>query len=410
MTTERQKKTELTGLMVAKVTSTFGDQFTTLASFCFLLKSTGNPITASSSLLIKAAIQLIFGLASMKVLDRLPRKPFILGSDLLRAFLVATLALVPLSSIYYVLAIQGICSVLEILFRSARESYFLDKIECLEPKSQSRFTAIDLWLDRTAEVAGYALSFILVSYFSYQTSYIIDSVTFLFAFFTVLFISSPLESKEECQSPQNTGIRDGIQAVLSSEVLLRSTLTRALFWGAGGIFNMLMLKIASELITTYQPTSLVAIWDAILTIGMIFGILLAGRLPWFQGRKLFYFCGLGNSMIALSILSLAFLQHLYVLALMMSIYGLGMGFNSFGLRSLRAQFTSKETRGRAIAFTEMVANLTQIFGMLFVIFYSYLGTSKLLYASAFIMGLSAWIATLSGLSPYRIIRDVAQEV
>lgn len=34
--------------------------------------------------------------------------------------------------------------------------------------------------------------------------------------------------------------------MLSSEVLLKSTHTQGLFWGVGGIINLLMLKIVSE--------------------------------------------------------------------------------------------------------------------------------------------------------------------
>ena len=328
----------------------------------------------------------------MHFLDRISSKRVIIGADLTRAILLGVLVLSTKLTMPLIITIQAICCIAGIFFNAAREDCFSEKLNCLGENSKSYFLAIDNQVMRVMEVAGYGLAFLVIGGFGYRTSYAVDAASFILSALILSFIANSL--KQDCGKgilQFKSGISAGIHAVSNSNVLKSSTIVRSITWIGGGIFNIGLLKIASERTPNIDPASVSALWQGALTLGMILGLELAKRNSY--SINLFGFCGFGNIIVSVSTMIFAAVTDFRFGLSVMFVYGIGLGINSFGMRNIRLSNTDKSVFARVVAFTNMTAKVAEIFGMMFVITLGNLLTSATLLAiSGAIIGVAGVLA------------------
>jgi hypothetical protein len=379
-------------LMMAQFISTAGDQLTTFATFGVLLKTTGNPIHAASALLLKAVIGLVFGITSLRHHDRIDPKKAMIFTDALRVVLLLLIVVSPLSTVL-VLIVQGLCNICEIYFNGSRESVFVRELKKLSAKERERVVAFDNQVLRITELLGFGVAFAFVAVFSYQTIYLVDALTFLLSIgFLFKVVPEPLAKADHVA----LGIKAGFLAVARSAALSRLTVMRSLFWAAAGMFNVLFIKLASEKVSNFNPVSVVAAWDALLSIGMVFGLYLVQKNIRNSSNEnpaeYFLSCALGTFAVGSCMALIPLTKSIVLLCVIMLFFGAGMGVNSFAMRRIKQTSCLSGVQARVTTVTDLFKNVSDIAGMLIVIVFSSVSYEKYLYASGIVMGLAAIIA------------------
>jgi Na+/melibiose symporter-like transporter len=185
------------------------------------------------------------GLAAGAWVDRLRRRPILIGADLGRAALLATIpaaAAARLLHIEQLYAVTFFVSVLTIFFDVAYQSYLpslIGREALVEGNSKLSASAA------AAETGGFAAAGWLVQLFTAPITILIDAVSFVVSAFSVRLIRAP--EREPAREPgpgMHHEIAEGIRVVLQDR-LLRSlalcTLTKEFFAGIYGALVVLYM-------------------------------------------------------------------------------------------------------------------------------------------------------------------------
>ncbi|MEP6535299.1 MAG: MFS transporter [Bryobacteraceae bacterium] len=221
---------------------------------------------------------LLFGLPIGAWVDRVRRRPVMIGADIARAALLATIPLaagrgmLTLPFLYIVAALTG---VLTICFDVAYQSYvpsLVDRDHVLEANSKLAISAA------TAEVAGPAITGVLIEWISAPLAILWDAVSFLCSAVSVSLLRRPEPPPDP--HPEDSNFLAGILAGLhflwthrGLRALAGRSATIYLFFGFFG--SLYMLYGLREL---KMSASLLGIVIATGGIGNMFGALYAARL------------------------------------------------------------------------------------------------------------------------------------
>lgn len=220
---------------------------------------------------------LLFGLPVGAWVDRVRRRPVMIASDVARAVLLVTVPLaawqgvLTLQALYTVAALAG---VLNICFDVAYQSYvpsLVDRDRVLEANSKLALSSA------TAEVAGPALTGVLIQWLSAPAAIIWDAASFLVSAASVALIRKP----EAPPSPEQTThfraeILGGMQFLWKHRALRAlagRSVTAYLFFGF--FASLYLLYCLREL---HMGAALLGIVIATGGIGNMCGALFAGRI------------------------------------------------------------------------------------------------------------------------------------
>jgi len=190
-----------------------------------------------------AGAVLLFGLVAGVWADRVRRRPILIGMDLIRAALLATIPAaafahrLTMGQLYAVIALTGVCTV---FFDVAYQSYLpslVERDELLEGNSKlAQSSAV-------AEIAGPGLTGVLVQLISAPIAILFDALSFLVSAFSVGMIRRP-EPRPEPAPAQH--LREetlaGIRFIFANPLLRPIACFSAcafLFWGFMGTLYVL---------------------------------------------------------------------------------------------------------------------------------------------------------------------------
>jgi MFS family permease len=216
----------------------------------------------------------VTALAAGAWVDRLRRRPILIGSDIGRAALLSTiplaaiLGLLRIGQLYLVTFLVGI---LTIFFDVAYRSYLpslIGRTELVEGNSKLSASA------SAAEVSGFGLAGWLVQLFTAPIAILIDAISFFVSAISVWLIQAPEHAAPvNIKLDMRREIAEGISAVLRHPLLRATaacTLSREFF---GGIYGpLVVLYMARDL--GFAPGVLGTIW-AVGGISSLFGAVAA---------------------------------------------------------------------------------------------------------------------------------------
>jgi MFS family permease len=309
----------------------------------------------------------LFGLLAGVWVDRLRRRPLMIGSDLGRAALLgsipvaATLGMLRVEQLYVVAFLAG---ALTVVFDVAVQSYLptvLTREELLEGNSKLEASG------SVAEVAGLGLAGALVQVLTAPIAVAVDAVSFLVSALSLALIRTPEpRPRPTAEGPSvRREIGEGLRIVLGDPILRAiagATITVTAFWEViGAVF---FLYVTREL--GIEPILQGALY-AIGGVSSLLGALLVGRSVerWGRGRTMLWALllgGIGNLCIPLAggpiTLAVAFLAAQQVLA-----DGAITAFNINEV-SLRQAITPAELLGRVNATIRFVGWTAMLAGAL----------------------------------------------
>lgn len=222
---------EMIGLLGAAFVSTAGDQLARLALGVLVYRRTGSTVLAAASFAATYLPALLGASMLAGLADRLPRRRVMLAADVLRAALVAPLAVpgLPLAAAFLLIVAV---TVVESPFDACRSALLPD----VAGDGYTRALALDRAGYQGAQVVGYATGGAIVVLVGATGALLLDAGTFLFSAALLLAFVRPRPPAEPDGSVERAGrLRDalvGWQMVLSDPAIRRIVF---LAWGLAAV-------------------------------------------------------------------------------------------------------------------------------------------------------------------------------
>ena len=260
-----------------------------------VLKATPFQMGVLSSMELVPAF--LVGLFAGAWVDRLHRRPLLIGADLGRALLLATIPLAALLGVLHinqVYVVALVVSILTLFFNVAYQSYLpalIGKDDLVEGNSKLSSSAA------VAEFAGFSIAGWLVQVFTAPLAVLIDAGSFVVSAVSVGLI----RARELAIVPQEypdmrREIVEGLKVVFHQSLLRSSAIAVLIQSMAGGIFGALVVLYMSRGLG-FNPGILGMIW-AVGGISSFLGAAFAPRISQSLGPGLAMIIGLGMSGIS----------------------------------------------------------------------------------------------------------------
>jgi len=327
----------------------------TAMSFTAILVLGATPIQLGVLNIMGLLPAFLIGLLAGAWVDRLRRRPLLIGADLGRALALATIplaAVLGLLHIGQVYLVALVVSMLTIFFDVAYQSYLpglVGKESLMEGNSKLSASAA------VAEFGGFSIGGWLVQIFTAPFAILIDAVSFVVSAISVWLIRArePILTPQEHPNMRRE-IADGLKTVIHQPLLRASAVAVLLRGLAGGIYGALVVLYMSRGLG-FNPGVLGMIW-AVGGISSFLGAAFAPRISRRLGSGPAMVLGMGVFGVASLFIPLASGATLLSAAFLIAAQ-LGDGFYilyEINLVSLRQSITAEHMLGRVNATMQFI--------------------------------------------------------
>jgi len=245
-------------------------------SFTAILTLHATPFQLGLLSAARLAPGFLTGLAAGAWVDRLRRRPILIGVDILRAALIATIpagAVLGLLRIEQLYAVTFLVSGLGVFFDVAYESYLpslIGRSDLVEGNSKLSASA------SVSEIAGFGLAGWLVQLLTAPIAILIDAISFVVSAISLRQIQTPERAAARNVKPDmRREIAEGLAAVLGDPLLRVTTASQISREFCFGVYGALVvLYMARDL--GFAPGILGTIW-AVGGISSLIGAMVTGR-------------------------------------------------------------------------------------------------------------------------------------
>lgn len=355
-------------LWSAQTVSVFGSQVTAVAlALTAVLTLHATPLQMGLLRAAGAAPALLMGLFAGVWVDRLPRRPLLVGADLGRAALLgsipcaALLGVLGIGQLYVVVFLAG---VLTIVFDVSHMSFLPslvrpDQLVDGNSKLQATFSL--------AYVLGPGLAGSLVALATAPLAIAADACSFLVSALLIglIRVAGVVSQAPSRRASVRRDIGEGLRAVFGTPALRAIALyagTHFLFTSA--IFSLLTLYASRDL---GLPPALIGVVFAAVGVGYLLGALLGRRTARRFGLGAASVAGAVLNGLAVLLIPLAGGHGIAPFALLVTsqlLLGLGIMVNDVPETSLRQALTPDRLRGRVNATIRFAARGPSLFGAL----------------------------------------------
>lgn len=337
-------------LWAGQTISLFGTQITSLAiPLTAVLTLQATPAQMGLLRATHSAAALMFGLFAGVLVDRLRRRPVLIGTDL--GFVVlagsipllAIFGLLRIEQLYLIQLLSGILSIFSDVAHMAFLPSLVKREQLIEGNSKLQTTAA------AASIAGPGLAGVLIQLLTAPIAIIVDAISFLISALFIWSIRTPEPSPVTAIEGRSiwSEIGEGLRVVFGNPILRPLAEAIALhFLFASMISAIFILYATREL--GIEPAILGVIFGA-LGAGFLSGALMAGRVA----KR----CGLGLTMlgatlltaVAAALIPLATSSSLKLISILIAAHflmALGIQTHGINMVSLRQSMTSNRLQGR----------------------------------------------------------------
>jgi len=355
-------------LWIAQTISIVGDKINQVGLSIMVYRLTGSYIQMGLVFAITFLPAALFGLLAGPLVDRWDRRRTMITADVLRAVLVAGIAVVAMLPVPEGLAI-GIAYVLA--FVSSTVALFFEPSRmALVPSIVAEdelmaANALDMTTMSVSELLGIGFGGALVATIGYGTAFWIDAVTFLASAAFVAFVGHRVARRELPRLDLGVirdDLRFGLERVRRDGVLRGVTVTYAAVSLGGGAALTLSILLALNVYTNSGLTDAlrITVVDLSTTVGILVGSVAIGMASDGDvGRKYL------NGIIAfgLALLAFLFVHDLWVAAVVLFVAGVANQYFNIPMITLLQTYTESETRGRVFAVRSTIARVAAVIGL-----------------------------------------------
>jgi MFS family permease len=231
-------------LLIAQITSSFGDALTNLTLLILVNKLTGSTTAIATLSIVIAIPSIVFGLFAGVYVDKLNRKRIMLASDLIRGVLVLGFLFAQSKDrILWMYVLTFVQAAVGTFFNPARGAVVQ---QILKPDQYMAANSISQTGMVISSVVGAALAGVIVGFTdSFAPAFIVDALTFFVSFALVLLVKVPKIELQPSQKIEGmiAPLLEGLKIISSSKVLLAVLV--------GGGVTMFGLGASNVLYTPY---------------------------------------------------------------------------------------------------------------------------------------------------------------
>lgn len=362
------KRADFRSLWIAQTVSIVGDKINQVGLSIMVFQLTNSPVQMGIVFAISFLPAALFGLIAGPLVDRWDRRRTMISADLLRAGLVAGMAVVasigiPVGAkvvLIYVLAF--VSSTVALFFEPSRMALIPSIVTQDELMAAN---SLDMTTSSISELLGIGFGGALVATIGYGTAFWVDAVTFLISAGFVLAVGHRALARvlpKLSLSVIRDDLRSGLDRIRNDGVLRGVVVTYAAIALGGGATMTLSVLLALELFTgnALPPALRVTVVDLATTVGVLVGAVAIGMSgPTGAGRK--YLRGI----IAFGVLFLPFLfvHDLWTAAIVLFAAGIANQYFGIPMMTLLQTYTEAETRGRVFAVRTTIARVATVIGL-----------------------------------------------
>jgi len=347
---------DLRALLASDGLSTLGDQVARIAVALLVLERSGSALAASATYALSYLTWMLAGPLLSGLSDRYPRRALMVVCDLLRAGLVALLA-IPDLSLWWVFGLLTLVGILAPPSEAARSALLAD---LLTDERYVVANALSNIVSQAGQVGGFLLGGALVVAIEVEGALLVDAVTFLISavVLRLLVAEQPFERIRTAGGGALGEAAGGVRLVMGDR-RLRSLLCWGLLTACAVIATEgLAVSVADE---GGGGPFLAGVLTAAVPIGFLLGSALLLRVAPERRERLFPWLVLSS---CLPLVVTAFVTNLYALLVLWVLAGLGNALQLVA-NSAFVQAVPTHLRGRAFGFAG--ASLFAIQGVVLLI-------------------------------------------
>jgi MFS family permease len=290
-------------LWAAQVVSTFGDRLTQIAITAVVFALTGSEVSIGLALSLTMLPQAAFGLPAGAIADRCSRKTLLVTTDIVRAGLILTLALLarlPVEMVYVVAALHATATV---FFAPARYAVLPDIVA---PDQLLQANSLDETSQSALDPIAYVVGGALVAVVGTRLSFSLDALTF--AASATLIAATTTRRAAMWRAPRDDARSDFWHEMLAG---LRH------IWGTPRLrANTILMLLASLAASAESPLTYMLVlghwrtgaWglgviEAGLAVGIVAGSLICSYVVEILGRGLCILLGLVLTSISMIVVA-----------------------------------------------------------------------------------------------------------
>lgn len=350
------------GQMISQV----GDGVTKLALLWFVYAVTGSALKTTVIGLLQTIPAILFGPLIGVYVDRLPKKPIMIGSDVLRAVLIGVIpCLVAVEAftverLYVLVFLHAIASAVFGPALTASVPFLV---------ARPQFTAANALLQTTTSlgvIVGPVLSGIGIAALNSQEVLCVNAVTYLASAGCLLAIRLPhIASPKPGGNPIGAvfqDLADGVRfALVGQRRILLLTLTACLYTFATSAFSTLFPVFGRKLLDL-GPVEVGYLWSA-MGVGLLsVSLWLVGMTKW-DVRRRFLAISASSAVSGVALCGLALVQGRLAAVLLMVLIGIGVGVMTPIAWGVLQEISPPQLVGRVLAIYTTAAMGSAIAGM-----------------------------------------------
>jgi MFS family permease len=355
-------------MWLGQIVSEVGDHFNTIAVLSLALHVTGSGAAVGGVMIARTLPAILAAPVAGVILDRMDRRKIMIASDLVRAVVAALFVLVlTLQQEWLLYPLSAMLMFASPFFSSGR-SAILPKITTAEElHTANALTQTTSWLTLTF---GAMLGGLAAVQFGYETSFLLNTFSFLFSAFAIWKLYSPDGFRAERVEVEAHAVRRGRFWTDFNESLIyirRTPLILAILlagvgWATGGGAAQILYTLFGELVYKRGPAGIGLIWG-FAGVGLVLGGVVGHRL----GNRLSYGQYLHAVWINFLIHGLSYvffsLGDLLSGICFIALSRVAMGANNVQNRTMLLTHIPDYLRGRVFSTAEAMNNATMMISM-----------------------------------------------
>lgn len=337
-------------LWLSQIGSLFGDVIYDVAILVHVYNLTGSSLQVGMILICTFLPSLVVASVAGVFIDRWPRKPLMVASDLLRA--AAVIGVLSATSLWQIYLLTFLLSSFGMVFTPA---YSATVVTVLEKEQLQAANSFNVVTRRSLQLVLPVVSALLLGIWDLKVAFWVNAATFLLSGLIIQMLPIAAPVKRPPAEARRTGFwaewLEGFQWARTNRMVW-SVIWLSLILGLPtGVNNSLILAFAEKVLQV--PPARFGYLMSSLTAGVLLGgVILSHLKPEFSVRLRSISLGLLAGGIAFALFG--FNSNIYVAALLRCI--MGIGFTVFNVSAFTTiqELTPDELRGRVFSFYNMV--------------------------------------------------------
>jgi MFS family permease len=353
-------------IWLSQLVSQVADGISNLALLWFVYSITGSPMKTTIIGLLHTIPPIVLGPVIGVYVDRLPKKFFLIGSNIVRAVLVGIIPCA-VSTDTFTVNLLYLLVFLDAVAMATFSPALTSSVPLIVPRAQ--FTAANALIQSTTSLGiifGPALSGVGIALFSSQEVLCLNAVTYFVAALCLGLVR--LGTGQSSGGPQRTGgsalqdLMEGITFVaIKQRVILLLVLTAGCYGFGASALTTLFPVFASKLLGL-GPVEVGYLWSALGVGLLLMSMTLLRFTEWHLSARTRIIVG-ASVASALAIGMLVWTKDRYLVSLLMIVIGGGMGAFTPIAWGIVQELTPRKMVGRVLGLYSMGAMMAAISGI-----------------------------------------------